>query len=154
MPTNPAAAANAYRLALTIDPDNLEIAAALREAAQTAAVALAGGYLKQADYESRNEKWTEAARSYARAAAGMPNEAHVLHKTAHALLKSSGDMHQACDFAKRAIALAPKRVEFRMTLIEVYIAAGLRLAARRELDAAREIAPSDDRITELSKRLK
>ncbi|HEX9294762.1 MAG TPA: DnaJ domain-containing protein [Polyangiaceae bacterium] len=154
MPENPAAAANAYRLALAFDPDNPEIAAALRDAAQVAAAALAGAYLKQADYENRNGQWAEAARSYVRAAAGMPNDALVLQTAAQALLKSSGDMHQACDLAKRAIAISPKRLEFRLTLIEVYIAAGLPLAARREIEAAREIAPLDDRISELSKRLK
>ena len=63
-------------------------------------------------------------------------------------------MHQAVDFAKKAVALAPKRIEPRVTLIEVYIAAGLPLAAKRELEQARQLAPQDDRIVELSKRLK
>ncbi len=152
--TNPAAAANALRLALTIDPDNPEIVAAHREASRLAAVALADGYLKQGDYESRNSQWLEAARSYGKAAAGMPNDWAVMQKAAQALLKSSGDMHQAADFAKKAVALAPKRVEARLTLIEVYISAGLPLAAKRELDQARQIAPQDDRISELTKRLK
>lgn len=152
--TNPAAAANALRLALTIDPDNPEIIAAHREAAGLAAVALADGYLKQGDYESRNGQWLEAVRSYTRAAAGMPNDATVMQKAANALLKSSGDMHLAADYAKKAVALASKRIEARLVLIEVYIAAGLPLAAKRELEQARQIAPQDDRITELSKRLK
>jgi tetratricopeptide (TPR) repeat protein len=152
--TNPAAAANAFRLALTVDPDNPEIVAAHRDAARLAAVALADGYLKQGDYESRNGQWVEAARSYARAVAGMTNDASVLQKAANAILKSSGDMHQAAEFAKQAVAITPKRLEPRLTLIEVYAAAGLPLAAKRELEQARQIAPQDDRITELSKRLK
>jgi hypothetical protein len=152
--TNPAAAANAYRLAMTFDPNDPEIAAKYKEAAKLAAVALADGYLKQADYESRNGQWVEAARSYSRAAAGMPNDASVMHKASQALLKSSGDLHQAAEFAKKSIAIAPKRLEARLTLIEVYIAAHLPLAAKRELEHAREIAPRDDRIAELSKRLK
>ncbi len=154
MKTNPAAAANALRLALTMDPDNAQIAAAHREAAKAAAVALADGYLKQGDYESRNNQWPEAARSYVRAAAGKPNDASVMRRTAHALLKSGGDMHLAVDFAKKAIAIAPKHIEPRLTLMEVYIAAGLPLAAKRELELAREIAPQDDRMIELTKRLK
>jgi curved DNA-binding protein CbpA len=154
LPTNPAAAANALRLALTIDPDSPEIAALHREASRLAAEALADGYLKQGDYESRNSQWLEAARSYSKAAAGMPNDASVMQKAAQALLKSSGDMHQAADFAKKAVALSPKRLEARLVLIEVYIAAGLPLAAKRELEQARPLAPQDDRITELTKRLK
>ena len=67
----------------------------------------------------------------------MPNDPMVMQKAAQALLKSSGDMHQAADFAKKAVALAPKRLETRLVLIEVYIAAGLPLAAKRELEQAR-----------------
>jgi curved DNA-binding protein CbpA len=152
--TNPAAAANAYRLALTLDPNDPYIAAAHKEAAGIAAAALADGYLKQAEYESRTGHLAEAARSYSRAAAGMPTDASVLLRAADALLKSSGDLRQAADFAKRAAALTPKRVEPRITLIEILQAAAMPLAAKRELDLAREIAPHDDRIVELSKRLK
>ncbi len=128
--------------------------AAHRDAARVAAVALADGYLRQGDYESRNGQWLEAARSYVKAAAGMPSDASVMQKAAHALVKSSGDMHRAADFAKKAVALLPKRIEPRVVLIEVYIAAGLPLAAKRELEQARQIAPQDDRIADLSRRLK
>jgi curved DNA-binding protein CbpA len=152
--TNPAAAANAYRLAMTLDPNDREIAAAHKEAAAIAATALADGYLKQAEYESRTGHHAEAARSYARAATGMPNDASVLLRAADALLKSSGDLRQASEFAKRAVTLSPKRLEPRLTLVEILIGAAMPLAAKRELDAAREIAPHDDRIVELSKRLK
>jgi curved DNA-binding protein CbpA len=151
---NPAAAANAYRLALALDPENPDIIRAHREATQQAAIALADGYLKQGDYESRNGQWVGAARSYARAVAGMPDDAIVLQKAAHATLKAGADLRQAAEFAKRAVSLSPKRLESRITLIEAYLGAGFAAGAKRELEAARELAPRDDRITELSKRLK
>jgi curved DNA-binding protein CbpA len=151
---NPAAAANAYRLALALDPENPEIIRAHREATQQAAIALADGYLKQGDYESRKGQWVGAARSYARAVAGMPEDPIVLQKAAHATLKAGTDLRQAAEFAKRAVSIAPKRLESRLTLIEAYLGAGFAAGAKRELEAAREIAPQDDRITELSKRLK
>jgi len=125
-----------------------------REATQQAAIALADGYLKQGDYESRNGQWVGAARSYARAVAGMPEDAAVLQKAAHATLKAGSDLRAAAEFAKRAVSLAPTRIESRLTLIEAYLGAGFAAGAKRELEAAREIAPRDDRITELSKRLK
>jgi curved DNA-binding protein CbpA len=151
---NPAAAANAYRLALTIEPNNPDIIKGHEEASKLAAVALAGGYLKQAQYEARSGHWREAARSFTRAAAGMPNDPAVLQQAAHALLKAAADLRQAADFAKRAVAEAPKILDARLTLIEVYLAAGMPLAARRELDAARELGPRDDRIVELTKRMR
>jgi curved DNA-binding protein CbpA len=154
MKDNPAAAANAFRLALALDPQNPQIIRAHREATQQAAIALADGYLKQGDYESRNGQWLGAARSYARAVAGMPDDPVVLQKAAYAALKAGIDMRQAAEFAKRSVSLAPKRLESRLTLIEAYLLAGFAAGAKRELEAAREIAPRDDRITELSKRLK
>jgi curved DNA-binding protein CbpA len=151
---NPAAAANAYRLALALDPENPEIVRAHRDATQQAAIALADGYLKQGDYESRNGQWVGAARSYARAVAGMPEDPIVLQKAANAALRAGNDMRGAAEFAKRAVGLAPKRLEARITLIEAYLAAGFAAGAKRELEAAREIAPRDDKLMELSKRLK
>jgi hypothetical protein len=151
---NPAAAANAYRLAMALDPENPEIIRAHRQATQQAAIALADGYLKQGDYESRNRQWSGAARSYARAVAGMPEDPIVLQKAAHAALKAGTDLRVAAEFAKRAVALAPTQIENRLTLIEAYLGAGFAAGAKRELEAAREIAPRDDRIAELSKRLK
>jgi curved DNA-binding protein CbpA len=151
---NVAAAANAYRLALALDPENPEIALAHQETAKIATAALAEGYLKQADYEARAGNWSAAAKSYVRAALGSPEDATVLHQAAVALLKAAGDLHQAVDFAKRAVALQPRRIEPRLTLVEIYMAAGMPLMAKRELEAARELAPQDARMTELGKRLK
>jgi curved DNA-binding protein CbpA len=151
---NPAAAANAYRLALDLDPENPVLISAYEAAAKIAATALAGGYLKQADYEARGNRWAEAARSYVHAAAGMPDDGDVAYKAASALLKASGDLHQAAKFASRAIALAPKKLEPRLLLVEIYLLANMPRRARSELEAAREIAPQDDKVKELAKRLK
>lgn len=152
--TNPAAASNAYRLALALDPENPEIILAHREASQLAAAALAQGYLKQAEYEARAGHPVEAARSYARAVAGMPNDVAVLEIAASTSLKAGVDLHQAVQFARRALELAPTRLPARYVLIEAYLMAKLPLAARRELEAAREIAPQDDTLEQLAKRLK
>jgi curved DNA-binding protein CbpA len=151
---NLAAAANAYRLALATEPDNPELIRAYQEAARIASAALADGYLKQADYEARAGKWVDAARSYTRAAAGMPDDANVHEKAAQALLQAGGDMHAAVDLAQRAVSLAPKKLDPHLTLAEIYLHAGRGLLARREIDAAREIGPQDARIKELSKRLR
>jgi len=155
MATNdPASAANAYRLALSLEPNNPELTAAHQAAATAAASLLADGYLKQADYEARSGHWKEAARSYVRAAAGRPEDVSVLQRAAQALLKGGGDLHQAADFAKKSIELTPGRVDGRIILAEVYLAAGMNLAAKKELEAASELAPHDDRIAVVLKKLK
>jgi curved DNA-binding protein CbpA len=151
---NPAAAANAYRLALDLDPGNPVLVSAYEGAAKIAAAALAGSYLKQADYEARGNRWAEAARSYVHAAAGMPDDADVAYKAASALLKASGDLHQAAKLASRAISLEPKKINQRLLLVEIYLTANMPRRAKSELEAAREIAPQDDKVKELAKRLR
>jgi hypothetical protein len=151
---NYAAAANAYRLARSLDPDDPELAAATERTTKAAAGALASGYLKQGEYEQREGRLQDAARSFTKAAAGMPQSAEVHEKAARAIVRARGDLHQAVDLGRRAVALEPKRLSARLVLAEVYIAAGLDLAARRELDAARQLGPHDGRIQELAKLLR
>jgi curved DNA-binding protein CbpA len=151
---NAAAAANAYRLALTFDSENAELARQYRQTSRLAAGQLAEAYLRQAEYEARNANWTEAARSYTKAAAGMPEDPNVLERAAAAIVRAGGDMHRAVEYAQRALVLSPGRVECRLLLAEIHLDSGRMLLARRELDAAREIAPQDDRIKELFKKLK
>jgi len=151
---NPAAAANAYRLALDLEPDNPVLKSAYEAAAKVAAVALAGSYLKQAEYEARCTRWADAAHSYVHAFAGMPDNADVAFKAASALVKASGDLRQAANYAAKAIALEPKKLEPRLLLVDILLMAGKPNIAKRELEAAREIAPQDEKIKELSKRLR
>jgi tetratricopeptide (TPR) repeat protein len=151
---DPASAANAFRLALSLEPNNPDLLAAHQGAATAAANLLSEGYLKQADYEARAGHWKEAARSYVRAVAGRPEDVSVLQRAAQALMKSGGDLRQAASFAKKSIQLTPGRVDGRIILAEVYLAAGMNLAAKKELDAATELAPHDDRIAVVLKKLK
>jgi len=83
----------------------------------------------------------------------MPNDASVLLRAAEALLKASGDLRQAADFAKRAVALTPSAWTLASPSSRSACgshAAGGQTRARR---GARD-CPHDDRIVELSKRLK
>ena len=55
--------------------------------------------------------------------------------------------------AERACSLAPKAARYRVALANVYLAAGLGLNARRELEAAAQLAPHDGTIEAMIKRL-
>ena len=144
-----AAAANAYRLALQMVPDDPALQQACEDAQRAATNLLAGGYLEQAKYEERAGRWKEAARSYSRAAEGMPDDAHVQAKTAEAMLRANLDLRKASEYAKRATGLDPKNPSFHVILGKIYLAAGLALNARREFELAAELAPSDATIARL-----
>ncbi len=149
-----ASAANAYRLALALVPEDLEIQKALKDAQRTVGLALAGDYLKQAECEERLEHWPEAARAYGRAADALVDDAKVQNLAAQSMLRVGLDLHKAAAYAKRATELAPNFAAYHLTLGQVYVAAGLGLNARRELEAAAGLAPDDASISELLKKLR
>jgi len=146
-----AAAANAYRLALAVSPDDPVLKEAFAQAEASAAAQLADGYLKQAAYEEKAERWKEAALSYMRAAAGMKDNADVQHRVAVAMLRANMDLRRAAEHASRAIALEPRNAAYHATLAQIYLTAGMPANARREAETAAELAPKDASIASLLK---
>ena len=144
-----AAAANAYRIASSLVPEDVELAQKSAEVTREAAVALAAGFVKQAEYEASYDRWDEAALSYVKAATGLPGNARVHERVAFATLKSTSNARRAIEYARRAVELAPKEAEFHVTLARAYFAAGLEVSAHGELDRAVELAPKDPKIREL-----
>ena len=110
-------------------------------------------HLKQAAYEERNGRWADAARSWARVAKAKPDDARVHDRWANAILQANGNLHEAVDAAKRAIEYGSAILAYRLTLVNVYIAAGLNIAAKKELEQAVRMEPSHPAVLALVKRL-
>jgi curved DNA-binding protein CbpA len=146
------AAATSYKTALSFMPDDADIAKKLADVTERATQALADAYRKQATYEEKNGQWVEAARSWSRLAKILPNDVDAQDSAAKAIVQGGGDLHEAATFAQRAANANPESARFRKTLGSVYLAAGLKKNARRELEAAARISPDDDTIQDLLKR--
>ena len=150
------AASNSYRLALQVNPDDERLQRALSEVQTKANAVLAEAYRKQASYEEKSIKYAEAARSWQRVTRAMPDDATAHYRAAWCLFKDGSEpektLRVAATLAARAVALEPKRVDYRTTLAEIYLAAGLTLNAKRELEAAARLAPDDANIEALLKR--
>jgi curved DNA-binding protein CbpA len=147
------AAANAFRVALSLSPDDPELVERAGDAQGRADTLLAETYTKQASYEEKNDQWSDASRSWARVCKVRPNDATAHERAAHAMLKAETDLHEASRLAMRACGLEPKNVAFRITLASVYLEAGLALNARRELETAAQLAPHDGTIQAMLKRV-
>jgi len=147
------AAANAMRVAVGLSPDDAEVQQLASAAQARADSILSETYTNQAQYEEKNERWVEAARSWGRARRGRPNDAHVHERAAHAIIKAGGDLHEAERLAQRSCELAPSLAAPRVTLAEVYLAAGLPLKARRVLETAAQAAPHDASIQAMLEKL-
>lgn len=150
---DPVGAANAFRVALSLKPDDLELERLARETQAKADEMLASTYQNQATYEEQNGQWAEAARSWARVCRVRPGDARAHERGAHAIVKAGGDLHEAGRLAQRACTLDPSSTAFRVTLANVYLAAGLTLNARRELETAAQQSPQDGTIQAMLKRI-
>jgi curved DNA-binding protein CbpA len=147
------AAANAFRVALTLLPNDAELQRAAHDAQQRADAILAETYTKQAGYEEKNGQWAEAARSWARVTRARPTNASAHDRAANAIVKSDGELHEARRLGQQACALEPANAAFRVTLANVYLAAGLAKNARRELETAAQLAPHDGTIQAMLRRV-
>lgn len=144
-------AATAYRVTLGFlqegDPIRVSALAVIAKADS----ALAETYLRQALYEERSEHWPDAAKSWQRVAKGRPGDARAHERAAHAMTRAREDLHVAAQYAKRAIEIDPQNAEYKITLASVFIEAGLGLNARRELEAAAQLAPQNATIRTMLK---
>lgn len=147
------AAANSYRVALTLTPDDAAIQETAREVQGRADDLLATTYERQAQYEERNSQWTEAARSWGRVARVRPSDPVPHERAANAMVKADGDLHEAGRLAQQACAIEPQNAQYRITMATVYLAAGLTLNARRELETATQLSPQDGTIQAMLKRI-
>lgn len=150
---DPVAAVSFYRQALDIAGNDPELRAALDQTQALANKKLGDSYRRQAQYEEKSGRYPEASRSWARAAKCFPNDAVAHERAAYTALKGDGNLHEASQLAQRAVLLDGANAKFRVTLAQVYMAAGLSLNARRELEAALALAPGDNAIENLLKRV-
>jgi curved DNA-binding protein CbpA len=162
---DPLAAVNGLRIAATLVPDNPEISARLQEAQTEATILLADHYLTQAQYEEREGRLVDAARSYGRATLGKPN-ARTFERAAYCTLMAEGDLRVAGDYARKAVALlqagqgsghAPtpgEEAQARVTLARIYVGAGMKQSGLAEFERAATLAPKDDTIRDWIRRLK
>lgn len=149
-----ASAAKELRQAVALAPERADVSGEQQRVAKLLAAELADQYAKQAEYEERHRKWAPAALSWAKVAEGRPDDPGPHTRAAAALLEAKGDLHKAQRLAQRACDLAPEDAVARRTLGRVFIAAGLQLNARRELDKAAALDPADPIVKNLLRELK
>lgn len=146
-------AATSLSIASKFAPEDVELANRAREVKARADQTLCESYLKQAQYEEKQRHWNEAARSWLKVAK-IKDDAPSHERAANAILRSDDpDLREAAEHAKRAISKVPSDVGNHVTLIEIYLAAGLSTSAKRAAEAAYTLSPKDERVLVLIKRI-
>jgi curved DNA-binding protein CbpA len=146
-------AATAFNIATKFAPDDVVLASRAQEVKGLADKVMCESYLKQAQYEERQGHWAEAGRSWLKVAR-IRNDALSHERAANALLRSDdGDLHEAAEHAKAAITLEPTNIDNHITLVEVYLKAGLTLSAKRAAEAAAQLDPKNPKLQAVMKRI-
>jgi len=148
-----AGAVRAYRLAMALAPERIEIAEAHERIAKELAVSLAPQYETQAVYEEKHQKWSAAATNWGKVIEGRPDDVKALVRGAITLVEAKGDLHLARKFAQHAVDLAEGDATAHFALGRVFHAAGLSLNAKRELELVRKLDPSHAMAQTLLKEL-
>lgn len=142
-------ASGELQLALACDPDDKAIHREYERVSKVVARSLAENYEKQALYEEKTSNWRAAAISWARVSDNRDDDENAARRTAEALLKSSGDLHRAQRYAQKAVQLGSNNTQNLTLLGRVYLAAGLKLNAQRELEKAAKLDPRDQIVNNL-----
>lgn len=148
------AAASALSIATKFAPDDPALAMRYEETKNRADLILCESYQKQAVYEERAQHWTEAARNWQKVAKIKGDDPKAHERAAHAMVRcAEPDLHQAAEHAKQAIALAAADIQNHLTLVEVYVKAGLTASARRAAEVAEKVDPKNAKLQELVKKI-
>ena len=105
-----------------------------------------------ADTAEREGRWSDAAAAYARAYDAR-SDSRIADRLANAIRLSSGDLREAAKMGEEAVRQDGRNAGYRITLGEVYAAAGLELRAQGEAKRALELAPLDPRALALVAKL-
>ncbi|GAC1540370.1 MAG: hypothetical protein NVS3B10_05070 [Polyangiales bacterium] len=146
-------AANHLRLAVKYTEDP-EVHRRFEQINARARELVASAYVKQATYEEQQQKWREAALSYVKAIEGRPDDAELHERAANALRREGRDLHLAARHGELAVQKNPNRADFRVTLGNVYLDAGLFLRARTELEQGHKLDSNAPRLKELLAQVK
>lgn len=146
------AAASAFGIALKFTPNDTELAARHAEVKERADSQLVESYTKQATYEEKNGHYLEAAKTWQKVIKLRPNDVRARQGAANSLLRApEGDMHEAAEHAKRAVALEPTAVAHHVTLAEIYTKAGLVASAKKAAEIGLQHAPDHKALLAIAK---
>lgn len=147
------AASTALSIATKFAPDDQALAIRAQEVKNLADKMLTESYLKQAIYEEKQGHWDEAGKSWLKVAR-LRNDAESHERSANAIWRSEdGDLRGAAEHAKLAINLDPTNIGNHITLVEVFLKAGLGSSAKRAAETALKLDPTHPAVLDLVKRM-
>jgi tetratricopeptide (TPR) repeat protein len=135
-----------------VSPPRSDVAPKPRTAAPDASADHLADLVHLGDTAARGRLWEQAAAAYEEAADLAPANPSVLYKVAGALFRCD-QYAAAARFAQRAASLAPDRFDTWLLLAHIHHAAEAPVLAREALAQAAQLAPGDERVARLDRKL-
>ena len=148
-----AQATTSLRMAMALSPEAHEIQSEYARVNTNLKIQLVDIHREQATYEEENEMWQSAAISWAKVAQGEPDNPMPLWRAARSIFKAQGNMRKAREYAQRALELKPESVPTHVLLARIYLAANMEKSAKRHLESAAKLDPSDEIVKNLLSQL-
>ena len=151
-------AANAIRLALTLDPNNAAYKKLEEEVAPQAGNLRAEREFKRGRYEEEMGNDEAALKAFLTAVECSAGDGRALHRAAKLMLKLDRDLRRALSLCRQALANESDNVGALETLGDIYMAMGMYKNALREYNRYVQLSPLDEhmqkKIDELKKKTK
>ncbi|HEX5660914.1 MAG TPA: DnaJ domain-containing protein [Polyangiales bacterium] len=135
--------------AFSLAPERADLHNEYERLQQMLAQQMASNYVEQAKFEMKQSKFAAAAASWQKVCEGKPQDAEAHRHAAFCMLKAGGDQRSAQRYAQQAVYLAPNDIDARILLAQTYLTVGLKLNAKRELDAAAKLDPANEVVKNL-----
>jgi curved DNA-binding protein CbpA len=147
------AAASSLQIAIRFAPDDTELANRYDELRRQADTILCENYAKQAANEERGQHWPEAARSWQKVAKIRRDDAKAHDRAAYCIfMNPEGDLHQAAEHGRLAVAADASVVGYHTTLADIYLRAEKMASARRAAEAGLAIDPKNAALLAIVKK--
>ncbi len=137
-------AAGSVRLAIAFDPWNEAFKDRFVDVQRKAHEVLSQRYLKEAENAVDVRDFAAAAKAYEEAIHYRAHDPRLLFQAAEVLCATGGDLHRAKEWAQSAVEIEPENADYHRLLGQVFRAAGLDANARREVEAALELDPTNE----------
>jgi tetratricopeptide (TPR) repeat protein len=138
-----------FELALELTPEDPELLKAVERARREARVALSSTYERQGAFEEDLRQYVKAAQSFMKALDVQTENHQLMERAARNLLLGGGNLRKARELASKAVEADRTNVDYRITLGEILLKAGLAADAGREFDEVRRVDPGNERLARL-----
>jgi len=146
-------AESSFYLAMRYDPRNAEYQEYFQRAQMKAKQGRAAGFVALGQQTEQFGNAREATTHYRNAVDCEPDEGVAYAKLAVLLRANEGDPREALALLRKAVHKEPRRPEFRIALAEMYVELNMTQNALRELQAALEADPKNEKARALKRQL-